>query len=68
MELGILADAVLGVRSITLQELQPALPTLTGMQAEYLQGITKDRLVVLDVEKILSDQKILVNDVVDTTT
>jgi chemotaxis signal transduction protein len=38
------------------------------MQAEYLQGITKDRLVVLDVEKILSDQKILVNDVVDTTT
>jgi purine-binding chemotaxis protein CheW len=68
MELGILADAILGVRSITLQELQPALPTLTGMQAEYLQGITKDRLVVLDVEKILSDQKILVNDVVDTTT
>jgi purine-binding chemotaxis protein CheW len=68
MELGVLADAILGARSITLEELQPALPTLTGIRAEYLKGITKDPLVVLDVEKILSDEKILVNDVVDGTT
>jgi purine-binding chemotaxis protein CheW len=68
MELGILADAILGVRSITMEELQPALPTLTGIRAEYLRGITKDPLVVLDVEKILSDEKILVNDSVGTTT
>ena len=68
MELGILADAILGVRSITVEELQPALPTLTGIRAEYLKGITKDPLAVLDVEKILSDEKILVNDGVDTTT
>src|SRR5271156_3087287 len=67
MELGILADVVLGVRSVTLKDLQPALPTLTGIQAEYLKGITRDRLIVLDVEKILSDEKILVNDAVDTT-
>jgi purine-binding chemotaxis protein CheW len=40
MELGILADAILGVRSITVEELQPALPTLTGIRAEYLKGIT----------------------------
>ena len=68
MELGILADAILGVRSITVEELQPALPTLTGIRAEYLKGITKDPLAVLDIEKILSDEKILVNDGVDTTT
>ncbi len=65
MELGILADAILGVRSITPEEFHPALPTLTGIRAEYLKGITKDPLVVIDMEKILSDEKILVNEVVN---
>jgi purine-binding chemotaxis protein CheW len=67
MELGILADAVLGVRAIGLNELQTSLPTLTGIRAEYLRGITKDPLVVLDVEKILSNEKIVVNDEGDST-
>jgi purine-binding chemotaxis protein CheW len=67
MELGILADAIVGVRCIALEELHPALPTLTGIRAEYLKGITKDPLVVLDVEKILADEKILVNEVVNAT-
>ena len=62
MELGILADAILGVRSIAREELHPALPTQTGIREEYLKGITKDPLVVLDVERILCDEKILVND------
>jgi purine-binding chemotaxis protein CheW len=62
MELGILADSVLGVRAIALNEFQTSLPTLTGIRAEYLKGITKDPLVVLDMDKILSDEKIIVND------
>jgi purine-binding chemotaxis protein CheW len=62
MELGILADAVLGVRAIAPNEFQTSLPTLTGIRAEYLKGITKDPLVVLDMGKILSDEKIVVND------
>ena len=66
MEVGILADTIVGVRSVALEELQPALPTLTGIRAEYLKGITKDPMVVLDVEKILSDEKILVNEAVNT--
>lgn len=68
MELGILADAILGVRIIASEELHPALPTMTGVRAEYLKGITKDSLVVLDVENILADDKILVNEVVNTGT
>jgi purine-binding chemotaxis protein CheW len=67
MELGILADAVLGVRAIGLSELQTSLPTLTGIREEYLRGITKDPLVVLDVERILCDEKIVVNDDGDGT-
>jgi purine-binding chemotaxis protein CheW len=66
MELGILADVILGTRAIALEELRPALPTQTGFRAEYLKGITKDPLVVLDVEKILTDENILVDEVVNT--
>jgi purine-binding chemotaxis protein CheW len=68
MELGFLADAIVGLRSVTPEELQPALPTLTGIQEQYLKGITKDPLAVLDAEKILCDEKILVNDAVDSRT
>jgi purine-binding chemotaxis protein CheW len=68
IELGILADAIVGTRSIAPDELHPALPTLTGIRAHYLQGITSDSLVVLDVGKILADERILVNDVVTGAT
>ena len=43
MQLGILADAIRGVRRIPLGEMQPALPTLTNIRADYLLGITSDR-------------------------
>src|SRR5258708_6344902 len=36
MELGILADAILGVRAIAFEELHPALPTLTVIRPDYL--------------------------------
>ncbi len=62
MELGILADAVLGASQIPLRDIQPSLPTLTGIRAGYLQGVTKEGLVVLDAEKILSDKKIIVHE------
>ena len=62
MAFGILADVILGVRRIAPQDLQPSLPTLTGIRAEYLRGVTKDRLVFLDVEKILLDKNIVVQE------
>jgi purine-binding chemotaxis protein CheW len=60
MELGILADGIVGVKTVPLRELQEPLPTLTGIRAEYLRGIAKDGLILLDVERILSDKTILV--------
>lgn len=62
MELGILADVILGVRNVFLSELQPSLPTLTGIREEYLKGITGDRVVILDAGKLLSDKKITVHE------
>ncbi|MFA6108987.1 MAG: chemotaxis protein CheW [Candidatus Latescibacterota bacterium] len=62
MELGILADAILGVRTVPLSDLQPSLPTLTGIRAEYLRGVTKERLAVLDAAAVLSDKRIIVRE------
>lgn len=62
LRLGILADAIRGVRRLPLATLQPALPTLTEIRADYLLGVTSDRLVVLDPVKLLSDQRILVDE------
>ena len=60
MEFGILADSIVGTQSIPFSDIQPSLPTLTGIRAEYLKGVTKERLVILDAEKILSAEKIVV--------
>lgn len=62
MRIGILADSILNVRSIPLEQLQPPLPTFTGIRSEYLKGIYEDRLVVLDAEKILSDKKLIIHE------
>lgn len=62
MEFGILADAILGVRLIPARDLQPSLPTLTEVRADYLKGVTEERLVVLDGGKILMDKRIVVHE------
>lgn len=62
IELGLLADYVVGTRAISVDTLQPALPTLTGIRSDYLKGIAAGRLIVLDAERILTDPKLIVND------
>ncbi len=62
MELGILADAILGLRALPLPGLEASLPTLTGIRAEYLRGVTADRLVVLEVKKLLADKRLVVEE------
>lgn len=66
MELGILADAMAGVRSVPFKEIQPSLPTLTGIRAEYLKGVTQERLIIFDIEKFLSDKKITVHEEIES--
>lgn len=66
LELGLLADVIVGVRKIRLDSLQATLATLTGIRAEYLKGVTAQRLVVLDLERMLADPKIIVDEEVET--
>ena len=62
LELGLLADVIVGVRSVEADSLQPSLPTLTGIRADFLKGVSDERLVVLDLDRILLDPKIIVHE------
>jgi purine-binding chemotaxis protein CheW len=66
MELGILADEIIGIRNIPVSELQPPLSTMTGIHAEYLKGVTGEKLIVLDMERFLTDRRLIVHEEVET--
>jgi purine-binding chemotaxis protein CheW len=61
MELGIVADTIVGVRQIELGDILPLPATLSALDARFLRGITKDRTVILDAAGILSHPGIVVN-------
>lgn len=65
MEFGLLADVSVGVRSVPAGDLHPPLTTLTGIGADYLKGITAERLIVLDMDRILADPRIIVSEEVE---
>lgn len=62
MRFGVLADSILGVRRIAQAAIQPSLPTLTGIRAQYLKGVTSERTIILDAHKLLEDEQIVVHE------
>jgi purine-binding chemotaxis protein CheW len=66
VELGLLADIVTGVCTLARSRLQASLPTLSNIAADYLLGVSAERIVVLDLERILADPRIVVDDSVES--
>jgi len=64
IEFGLLADEILGLAAIPISSIQPSLPTLTDVRAEFLLGVTAEGLVLLDAEKLLSEKKIVIDETV----
>lgn len=62
MVFGVLADAITGTRRVAPAELQPTLPTLDGVRQAYLKGVGTDGLVLLDAAKLLTDERIVVDE------
>jgi purine-binding chemotaxis protein CheW len=54
MHLGMLANHVEGVASIPYDAIEP-------LDILYTRGITKDQLVVLDMEQLASDERLVIN-------
>jgi len=62
MEMGLLADFIMGVKVLKKEDIQPPLPTFSAIHSKYLKGVTKDPITILDIEKIFSDPSIIVNE------
>lgn len=62
MSFAVLADAVLAVRPLPTADILPPPPTLTGIRERYLRGVTRDGLIVLDADRLLSDEGLVVRD------
>jgi purine-binding chemotaxis protein CheW len=60
LELGVLTDEVVGARSVPARAIKPVSPGLSGIRREYLRGITEEHTILLDVERMLSDRRMLV--------
>ena len=60
MELAVLADQIVGVYASDADKWQRSLPTLSGRREEYLKGVTKEQVVVLDAAKLLASRDLLV--------
>lgn len=65
MVFGVLADLVVGARTIPIVEIQSSLQLLSGIREQYFKGVTADRTVILDAEKLLSDKKMIVHETVE---
>jgi purine-binding chemotaxis protein CheW len=62
VEVGILADVIVGVQTVPLAQIQPSLSTLSGIRKEFLKGVTAGGLVILDADKIVACDSILVHE------
>lgn len=65
MRFGILADAIVGVVTVASEALQPGLAPLGGGRENYLLGITRERLAVLDGARLLADPRLVVHETVE---
>jgi purine-binding chemotaxis protein CheW len=61
MEFGILADVIRGTSTISVKSIQKKLTNLSDIGNEFLQGVTKDQLIIFDAEKLLNYDQIKIN-------
>lgn len=62
MEFGLLCYGQPEIKKIHSDKLQSALPTMTGIRQEFLQGMTADGIVILDGKKLLASKHMVVNE------
>jgi len=65
MAIGILSDEVINTYAIPLSDLTPPPPILTGIKADFLKGITHQQLILIDIEKIISDKRLIIHEEIE---
>jgi len=59
---GIVADEVIGVENVDIRKIQKGKLEIVKIKKEYLTGITDETVIVLDIDKVLSDKSIVVEE------
>ncbi len=59
LQVGILADAVRGATRVAVNEIKPP---PAALKDGYIQGVTKDMLIILDLAALLRDARIIVHE------
>jgi purine-binding chemotaxis protein CheW len=62
LEVGLLADEVADVMTLFKDELEPVLTTQMGSHAEFAQGIAPGMLVVLNLNALLNNKRLIVHE------
>ncbi len=62
MEFCLLSDAIPCLESISLGDVQAASTSVSTRAQNYIRGVTRDLLMILDLEKLFSDPGIIVNE------
>lgn len=64
-EMGILAVDVSEVKNILIEELHPAAACLTEIDPEYIKGVSGNMEVILDIQKLIEDERFVINEDVE---
>lgn len=62
MEFGILADVVIGTILISDEEILQVPHTITGIAQKYLSGVTRENLIFLNGEALLTGEGLIIDD------
>jgi len=62
MEFAIVVDDVAGISKIFLKTIDTFMTGFSEVTENFIKGVTPERLIILDVEKLLTDKRLIVND------
>ena len=58
----IITDGFIEIQKIVKESLQTSLPTLTGIREDFLKGLTPNGIVILDGQKLLTSDHLVINE------
>lgn len=61
-EFGIVTDAILGMYPVALADFEMSMPNLSGRRSTLIRGVRPDCLILLDAQKLLSYEGIIVRE------
>ena len=65
MQFGVLADSIVDVCSVRIDELQKDVPLTNKINGEFLKGVTNEGIIILNCEKLLSDNRFIIKEEID---